>query len=167
MNLQYPQGGGGRANRQDFRANQHQNAMGWHPMNRMLGSLVRRQLVSDALALPYVFDPAGPVRRSGLWSQQCRFVCYDDHMDVGIRDLKARLSEHLERVASGEVITVTSRGRRVAQIVPVAGRDNLVRGLAEGWITRQADRPPQPVVRQRPLPGTPTTTELISQDRGA
>lgn len=88
-------------------------------------------------------------------------------MDVGIRDLKARLSEHLERVASGEVITVTSRGRRVAQIVPVAGRDNLVRGLAEGWITRQADRPPQPVVRQRPLPGTPTTTELISQDRGA
>lgn len=88
-------------------------------------------------------------------------------MDVGIRDLKARLSEHLERVAKGEVITVTSRGRRVAQIVPVPGRDNLVRGLAEGWITRQADRPPEPVLRQRPLPGTPTTTELISQDRGA
>ncbi len=88
-------------------------------------------------------------------------------MDVGIRDLKARLSEHLERVARGEVITVTSRGRRVAQIVPVSGRDNLDRGLAEGWITRQADRPPEPIVRQRPLPGTPTTTELISQDRGA
>jgi prevent-host-death family protein len=88
-------------------------------------------------------------------------------MDVGIRDLKARLSEHLERVARGEVITVTSRGRRVAQIVPVPGRGNLERGLAEGWITRQADRPPEPVRRQRPLPGTPTTTELISQDRGA
>lgn len=88
-------------------------------------------------------------------------------MDVGIRDLKARLSEHLERVARGEVITVTRRGRRVAQIVPVPGRDNLVRGLAEGWITREADRPPEPVMRQRPQPGTPTTTELISQDRGA
>lgn len=92
---------------------------------------------------------------------------YDDYMDVGIRDLKARLSEHLERVARGEVITVTSRGRRVAQIVPVSGQDSLARGLAEGWITRQADRPPEPVVRQRPLRGTPTTTELISQDRGA
>lgn len=88
-------------------------------------------------------------------------------MDVGIRDLKARLSEHLERVARGEVITVTSRGRRVAQIVPVPGRDALERGLAEGWITREADRPPEPVQRQRPLPGTPTTTELISLDRGA
>ena len=88
-------------------------------------------------------------------------------MDVGIRELKARLSEHLERVAQGEVITVTSRGRRVAQIVPVPGRDNLLRGVAEGWITRQVDRPPESVVRQRPIPGTPSTTELISRDRGA
>ena len=88
-------------------------------------------------------------------------------MDVGIRELKARLLEHLERVAKGEVITVTSRGRRVAQIVPVLGRDNLDRGLVEGWVTRQAERPPEPVLRQQPLPGTPTTTELISQDRGA
>lgn len=88
-------------------------------------------------------------------------------MDVGVRELKARLSEHLERVANGEVITVTSRGRRIAQIVPVAGRDTLERGVAEGWIIRGADRAPEPVVRQRPLAGTPTTTELISQDRGA
>ena len=88
-------------------------------------------------------------------------------MEIGIRDLKARLSEHIERVTRGEVITVTSRGRRVAQIVPVVGRANLDRGLAEGWISRQVDRPPEPVVRQRPLPGTPTTTELISRDREA
>lgn len=88
-------------------------------------------------------------------------------MDVAVRDLKARLSEHLARVAGGEVITVTSRGRRVAQIVPIPGRDNLERGVAEGWIARGVDRPPEPVVRQKPRPGTPTTTELISQDRGA
>jgi prevent-host-death family protein len=94
-------------------------------------------------------------------------MCYDDHMEVGIRELKARLSEHLERVGHGEVLTVTSRGRRVAQIIPVPGRGNLERGLAEGWITRRAERPPEPIVRQRPVAGTPTTTELISQDRGA
>jgi prevent-host-death family protein len=88
-------------------------------------------------------------------------------MDVGVRDLKARLSEHLERVARGDVITITNRGRRVAQIVPIVGRENLERGIAEGWITRQVDRPPTAAVRQRPLPGTPTTTELISRDRGA
>ena len=86
-------------------------------------------------------------------------------MEIGIRELKARLSEHLERVTRGEIITVTSRGRRIAQIVPVPGRDNLKRGLVEGWITRQVERGPEPVVRQRPLPGTPTTTELIARDR--
>jgi hypothetical protein len=73
--------------------------------------------------------------------------CHDGQMDVGIRDLKARLSRYLGRVARG--------------------RDALDRGLAEGWITRQADRPPEAVVRQRPLSGTLTTTELTSQDRGA
>ena len=88
-------------------------------------------------------------------------------MEIGIRDLKSKLSEHIERVKRGEVITVTSRGRRVAQIVPVLGRDNLERGLAEGWITRKIERDPDPVVRQGPLSGTPTTTELISQDRDA
>jgi len=88
-------------------------------------------------------------------------------MDVGVRELKARLSEHLEDVARGNVITVTNRGRRVAQILPITGHDSLERGIAEGWITRTVDRPPAAVVRQRPLAGTPTTTELISRDRGA
>lgn len=88
-------------------------------------------------------------------------------MDVGIRELKAHLSEHLDRVARGEVIRVTSRGRPVAHIVPVPGHDNIDRGLAEGWIRRADEAPPAPVVRQRPRPGTPTTTEIISADRGA
>jgi prevent-host-death family protein len=87
-------------------------------------------------------------------------------MEVGVRELKAKLSEHLDRVEHGEVLTVTSRGRRVAQIIPVPG-DNLERGVAEGWISRGTERPPEPVIRQRPRAGTPTTTELISQDRGA
>jgi hypothetical protein len=49
----------------------------------------------------------------------------------------------------------------------VGVRERLERGIAEGWITRTVDRPPAAVVRQRPLAGTPTTTELITRDRGA
>jgi prevent-host-death family protein len=37
---------------------------------------------------------------------------------VGIRELKNRLSEFLRRVADGERITVTDRGRPVAVIAP-------------------------------------------------
>lgn len=88
-------------------------------------------------------------------------------MDVGVRELKARLSEYLEKVRAGEVISVTSRGRRIAQIVPTAGASNVERGLSEGWITRAEDRPPRPAVRYRPRPGTASTTELIRADRDA
>jgi antitoxin (DNA-binding transcriptional repressor) of toxin-antitoxin stability system len=42
---------------------------------------------------------------------------------VGVRLLKARLSEYLRRVRSGEVILVTDRGRVVAEIrAPGGGR---------------------------------------------
>lgn len=86
-------------------------------------------------------------------------------MDVGIRELKAKLSNHLERVAKGEVITVTSHGRRIALIVPIPGNDNLERGLREGWLSRARDLPPIAVVPLKPKPGTPDTTEIISQLR--
>ena len=88
-------------------------------------------------------------------------------MEVGIRQLKANLSEYLERVEAGEVITVTNRSRRIALILPLPGRDKLATGLRDGWIVRKQDRPPSPVVPHAPKPGTPSTTELIRQDRDA
>lgn len=39
-------------------------------------------------------------------------------IQVGVAELKARLSEYLARVADGEEIVVTDRGRPVARLVP-------------------------------------------------
>jgi prevent-host-death family protein len=39
---------------------------------------------------------------------------------VGIRDLKARLSEYMQRVKDGESIVVTEHGKPVGRILPVA-----------------------------------------------
>ncbi len=49
---------------------------------------------------------------------------------VGVRELKDRLSAHLERVQGREGIVVTERGRTVARIVPVktSSRRPVVRG---------------------------------------
>jgi prevent-host-death family protein len=88
-------------------------------------------------------------------------------MKVGVRDLKARLSDYLARVERGEVIDVTSRGWRVARIVPPTTHDPIAHGLAAGWLTRGSVRPPSHVVPLAPRPGTPTTTELIRADRDA
>ena len=40
---------------------------------------------------------------------------------LGVADLKARLSQHLERVKAGEEIVITERGQPIARIVPLAG----------------------------------------------
>lgn len=55
-------------------------------------------------------------------------------MEVGVRDLKARLSEFLGKVEAGESVVVTDRGRPVARLVPFAADSGVERGIEEGWI---------------------------------
>jgi prevent-host-death family protein len=38
--------------------------------------------------------------------------------DVGVRELKERLSAYLERVEEGESVTITRHGKPVARLVP-------------------------------------------------
>ena len=49
---------------------------------------------------------------------------------TGVADLKARLSEYLARVKSGEEVLVTDRGRPIARLVPV-GVETIVDDEAE------------------------------------
>jgi prevent-host-death family protein len=55
-------------------------------------------------------------------------------MDVGIRELKAKLSEHVQRASEGETIVVTDRGKPVARLVPYDTSSAIEQGIAEGWI---------------------------------
>ena len=62
---------------------------------------------------------------------------------VGIRELKAHLSAHLDSVRAGREILVTERGQVIARIVPVGGGSEqaLARLLAEGRVLPpEADR---------------------------
>jgi prevent-host-death family protein len=70
-------------------------------------------------------------------------------MDVGIRELKQRLSEYLDRVARGEVIRVTERGRPKALLTPIRDDRTVERGIAEGWLSPGEKRRPQRVQRAR------------------
>jgi prevent-host-death family protein len=51
---------------------------------------------------------------------------------VGIRELRQNASAVLRRVASGEVVEVTDRGRAVARIVPMHEASRLGQLMAEG-----------------------------------
>jgi prevent-host-death family protein len=88
-------------------------------------------------------------------------------MDVGIRELKAHLSEYVARVAAGEVFTVTDRGVPRALLSPVGGDGGLLaRGIEEGWVTRRSTSPPGKAEPAEPLPETPRSDEILSADRG-
>lgn len=88
-------------------------------------------------------------------------------MDVGVRELKARLSEYLERAAKGEVIRVTDRGTPKAVLAPLPGPDRIDQGIAEGWIT-PAKRPGGLRRARKLVRGTgPSTVDILREDRDA
>jgi prevent-host-death family protein len=57
-------------------------------------------------------------------------MCYMQR--VGVRELRQNASAVLRRVAAGEVIEVTDRGRAVARIVPMHEASRLEQLQAEG-----------------------------------
>ncbi|MFT5203244.1 MAG: prevent-host-death family protein [Candidatus Aldehydirespiratoraceae bacterium] len=84
-------------------------------------------------------------------------------MNVGIRDLKAHLSEYVGRAADGEQIVVTDRGRPVAQLTALAGQSALDRGVEEGWIEPARRAHLGPVAR---VTATRSVADVIDEDRG-
>jgi len=85
-------------------------------------------------------------------------------MDVGIRELKAKLSEYLDRVERGEPIRVTERGRPKALIIPLPGRTRIQDGLREGWI-RPGNGERMRALKRR-YKGKRSIQEMLDEDRG-
>ncbi len=84
-------------------------------------------------------------------------------MQVGIRELKARLSEYVAKAAAGEHIVVTDRGKPVAQLAGLDDRSTLERGIEEGWITPARRGGLEPITRFR---SARSTAEVLDEDRG-
>jgi prevent-host-death family protein len=58
---------------------------------------------------------------------------------VGVRELRQNLSVYLRRVAKGETLQVTERGRPVALLTPLPERaDPIARLEAEGRLAQRA-----------------------------
>ncbi len=81
---------------------------------------------------------------------------------VGIRELKAKLSEYLDRAAAGETIVVTDRGRAKVEIRPLSVDERIEQGIREGWI-----RPGRGVPMREPLrlKGKMTIADAMVEDR--
>lgn len=83
---------------------------------------------------------------------------------VGIRELQQHASKVLARVASGEEIEVTDRGRPVARIVPL--RRSGLDLLADLGRLRRAPRPDGALPSLVAVPpGAPTASEILAEQR--
>ena len=86
---------------------------------------------------------------------------------VGIRELKARLSECIRDVKTGATIVVTQRGRRVARLVPEApSLDERLATLNDAGVINWSGRrlgTARPGARAR---GTRTVADILVDDRG-
>lgn len=83
-------------------------------------------------------------------------------MDVGIRELKAKLSEYVARASAGELITVTDRGRPVAMLSPLLGTVDLSSAVEEGWVTPAVRSSLGPTPRYR---SSRTVADVLIEDR--
>jgi prevent-host-death family protein len=83
--------------------------------------------------------------------------------DVGIRELKQRLSEYLDRAEQGEILQVTDRGRPKAVLGPVPGRARIDDGIRAGWITPGTGSPLRPVRRSN---ASRRVLDVLAEDRG-
>lgn len=84
-------------------------------------------------------------------------------MEVGVRELRGRLSDFLARVREGHEVVVTERGRAVARIVPITGGRALDRAVDEGLVSPAPQR-----ARSRPFPRTQShgsVSELVAEQR--
>lgn len=84
---------------------------------------------------------------------------------IGVRELRQHASRYLARVASGESIEVTDRGRPVALIVPLPQGGSLARLLAEGRARSATGSLVDLPSPRRPAPGRPLPSEVLAAMR--
>jgi prevent-host-death family protein len=83
-------------------------------------------------------------------------------VEIGIRELRDRLSRHLAEVREGRIVTVTDHGRPIARIVPVQRPSKLEQLREEGRVKRAPTRKqPAPV----PLTTSGTVSDLVTEQR--
>lgn len=88
-------------------------------------------------------------------------------LEIGIRALKARLSELVRRAADGETIVVTERGRPVAELVPHRSRElpsKLAELVRRGELTLATSPPRLPKPRARMQRGS-SLSDIVVEER--
>jgi prevent-host-death family protein len=91
-------------------------------------------------------------------------------ISVGLRELKARLSEYVSRAHDGETIVVTHRNKPIAQLTPLGPVDPVIealRTLADQGVIEWSGGKPEgfPLGEGPRLLGGPSVSDVVVQER--
>ena len=88
-------------------------------------------------------------------------------MKVGVRELKARLSEYLRQVKAGQTILITEHGRQVGRIVPAEQPlETRLQAMVEAGTLAWSGQKFEPMVPLAQVQGEGTVADLLVEDRG-
>ena len=91
---------------------------------------------------------------------------YTVGMDVAVSELRAHLSDYLDRARAGDEVVITDRGVPVARLLGLAATATLERLAAEGVIGRAAAVPrPRASGQPRPRSRRPVADQVSQQRR--
>ena len=91
---------------------------------------------------------------------------YAGDMDVGVTELRANLSDWLQKVREGEEVTITDRGLAVARLVPVGEADLIERLTREGVLGRPVSAVRRKAADIKKFDLGVSVTEILIRQRG-
>ena len=89
---------------------------------------------------------------------------YTRSMDVAVSELRAHLSDYLDRAREGTEVVITDRGVPIARLLGLTTTATLERLAADGIIARAAGPRPRASGQPRPRPRRPVA-DLVSEQR--
>jgi prevent-host-death family protein len=91
---------------------------------------------------------------------------YNKSMDIAVSELRAHLSEYLDRARQGDEVVITDRGIPVARLLGLTATATLERLAADGVIGRAtAPARPRASGQPRPRPRRPVADQVSDQRR--
>ena len=91
--------------------------------------------------------------------------CTVHRVDVSVTELRAHLSDWLDRARAGGEVVITDRGIPVARLTALDSAGTLERLTAEGLVGRATAQRPVAAGRSRPRPRRPVSDRVSDQRR--
>ena len=89
-----------------------------------------------------------------------------NELNVGIRELKTRLSEYLRQVKAGRTIVITERGKTVGRIVPAeASLEEKLEAMRRAGLIRWSGKKLKPMKPVAKTKEGHSVADLIVEDR--